>query len=348
MKANEDTMREWLIATRRDFHMFPELSNQEHRTSEKIKEFLKTLDVEVYDLPGLTGLVGLIRGRGDGSTIALRADIDALPIQERTDVPYKSRHEGIMHACGHDVHMTIMLGVAKHVQESGLSRKLKGTLKFLFQHAEERGSGAREMIEHGVLENPRVDKVFACHVSPDLPIGTIGVNRSQSHASADQFSLTIKGKGAHGARPNEGIDPIVAGSYFITAIQTILSRTIKPTDAAVVTVGRFAAGEAPNVIPEEAELEGTIRALNNDVRDRVIQRVREIIHGLEKTFQVTCDFQLHESVPACVNDEDVSSFLYAVASHLLGSDNVQYIPPVTGSEDFAFFALERPSAIIRL
>lgn len=345
---HEEKLSEWLVATRRDLHMYPELSNQERRTGEKIRAVLRKLGIEVYDLPGMTGLVGLIRGGGDGPTIALRADIDALPIQELNDVPYKSQHEGIMHACGHDVHMTIMLGVAKYIQESGLSKELTGNVKFLFQHAEERGTGAKEMIAHGVLEDPRVDRIFACHVSPEHPIGTVGVNRGQSHASADQFSLTIRGKGAHGARPNEGIDPIVAGSYFVTVIQTILSRTIKPTDAAVITVGRFAAGEAPNVIPEEAVLEGTMRALSNDVRDRVVEKIQEIVRGVETTFQVICDLRLLESVPACVNDEDAASFLYDVASHLLGPDNVRYIPPVTGSEDFAFFALERPGAIIRL
>jgi len=328
--------------------MYPEVSNQEIRTSERIKEILRDLNVEVQDLHGSTGLVGLIPCEGHNKTIALRADIDALPIQELNDVSYKSQNDGIMHACGHDVHTTIMLGVAKHIQESALHKEFKGNVKFLFQPAEEVGSGAKGMIAQGVLENPKVDRIFACHVSPDLPVGTAGVSRSQSHASADRFSLVIKGKGAHGGRPNEGIDPIVAGSYFVTAIQSVVGRNIKPNDAAVITVGKFMAGKAANVIPSQADLEGTIRALSDNVRDQLIRRMREIIQGIQQTFNVRCDLQFHESVPVCVNDEDTSSFLYDVATHVLGSDNVQYIPSVTGSEDFAFFAIERPSAMIRL
>jgi amidohydrolase len=345
---SEQGLREWLVATRREFHMHPELSHEEVETTGRIKEILRGLNIEVHDLQGLTGLVGLIRGKGQGKTIALRADIDALPIQELNEVAYKSQRDGTMHACGHDVHTTIMLGVAKHLQESGISKKLKGNVKLLFQPAEEKGTGAREMIARGVLENPKVDKIFACHVSPDLPVGTIGINPTQSHASADWFTLNIKGKGAHGARPSEGIDPIVAGAYFLTAVQSIISRNIPPTDTAVITVGRFAAGSAPNVIPEEARLEGTIRAFRDDIRNQVIERLHEIIHGIEGSFRVSCSFDFHEGMPACINDEHVSGFLHDVASHTLGSEKVKYIPPVTGSEDFALFALERPSAIIRL
>ena len=348
MDLQEDEMRDWLVTTRRDFHRYPEVSNQESRTSKRIKEILGQLGVEVQDLHGLTGLVGLIRGQGQGTTVGLRADIDALPIQELNDVPYKSRHDGIMHACGHDVHTTVMLGVAKQIQESGLRKELKGNVKFLFQHAEEVGSGAKDMIAHGVLENPRVDRIFACHVSPDLPVGTVGVFRTLSHASADRFSLVIEGKGAHGGRPNEGIDPIVAGSYFVTAIQSVVGRNIKPTDAAVITVGKFMAGKAANVIPKQANLEGTIRALSDNVMGQIITRMREIIQGIEQTFGVRCDLKFRGTLPACVNDEDTSSFLYDVAVHVLGSDRVQYLPPVTGSEDFAFFAIERPGAILRL
>jgi amidohydrolase len=345
---NEEKMTDWLVATRREFHMYPELSHEEVKTTERIKEVLRGLNVEVHDLRGLTGLLGLIRGKGRGKTIALRADIDALPIQEQNEVAYKSQRDGIMHACGHDVHTTIMLGVAKYLQESGLCRKLKGNVKFLFQPAEEKGTGAREMIARGVLENPKVHKVFACHVSPEMPVGTIGINPTQSHASADWFTLGIKGKGAHGAHPSEGIDPIVAGAYFITAVQSIISRNVPPTETAVITVGRFEAGSAANVIPEDARLDGTIRAFRADIRNQVIERLREIIQGIEETFRVTCSFEFYEGMPACVNDEHVSGFLYDVASHMLGSEKVNYLPPVTGSEDFALFAIERPSAIIRL
>jgi amidohydrolase len=348
MDDNQEELTDWLVATRREFHMHPELSNEEVETTERITEILRGINVEVHHLRGLPGVVGLIRGKAPGKTIALRADIDALPIQELNEAAYKSQRNGIMHACGHDVHTTIMLGVAKCIQESGIAEKLKGNVKFLFQPAEEKGTGAREMIARGVLENPAVDKIFACHVSPELPVGTIGINPTQTHASADWFSLCIKGKGAHGAHPSEGIDPIVAGASFITAVQSIVSRNVPPTETAVVTVGKFTAGSAANVIPEEAHLEGTIRAFTTHIRNQVIERLGEVVRGIEGSFRVSCNLTFHEGTPACNNDEQVVGFLQDVASSVLGSDKVSAIPPSTGSEDFALFAIERPSALIRL
>lgn len=348
MDFDEKIMKNWLVSTRNDFHMHPELSNSEIQTTKKIKEVLEDINVDVREIDGSTGLVGLIRGKSNDKTIALRADIDALPIQELTEVPYKSKNDGVMHACGHDVHTTIMLGVAKHIQESGLFREIKGNVKFLFQPAEENGTGAKIMIEKGVLENPKVDSVFACHVSPDLPVGTVGVSKTLSHASADIFTIVIKGKGAHGGRPHEGIDPIVAGASVVSAVQSIISRNLKPTDTAVITFGKFTAGKAVNVIPEKAYIGGTIRTFEKDVRDLVVERMKEILQGTEKTFQVTCSLELEGNLPSSVNDEKTSSFLYRVAGDVLGSHNVRYIPPVTGSEDFAYFTIERPSAMIRL
>jgi len=348
MNDSDKELNDWLIANRREFHMHPELSTEENDTAERVKKILRSLDVDVYELQGLTGVVGLIRGKAPGKTIALRADMDALPIQELNEVAYKSQNNGVMHACGHDVHTTIMLGVAKAIQESGIAKKLKGNVKLLFQPAEERGIGAREMIARGVLEDPAVDKIFACHVSPELPVGTIGINPAQSHASADWFSLYIKGKGAHGAHPSDGIDPIVAGASFITALQSIVSLNIAPTETAVVTVGTFAAGSAANVIPEEANLEGTVRAFRTDIRDHVIERLREMTRGIETAFRVSCTLEIREGMPACVNDRHVAEFLYDAASAVLGSEKVSYIPPSTGSEDFALFAREKPSALIRL
>lgn len=348
MDFNEKIMKNWLVSTRSDFHMHPELSNSEIQTTKKIKEILEDINVDVSEIDGSTGLVGLIRGKSNDKTIALRADIDALPIQELNEVPYKSKNDGVMHACGHDVHTTIMLGVAKYIQESGLFKEIKGNVKFLFQPAEENGTGAKIMINKGVLENPKVDSVFACHVSPDLPVGTVGVSKTLSHASADIFNIVIKGKGAHGGRPHEGIDPIVAGSSVVSAVQSIISRNLKPTDTAVITFGKFTAGKAVNVIPEKAYIGGTIRTFEKDVRDLVVERMKEILQGTEKTFQVTCSLEFEGNLPSSVNDEKTSSFLYSVAGDVLGSNNVRYIPPVTGSEDFAYFTIERPSAMIRL
>jgi amidohydrolase len=348
MPVDEHQMERWLVETRRDFHMHPEISNQEHRTTQRILEILHGFGVEARRLEGMTGAVGLIRGAQPGRTIALRADIDALPVQELNEVPYRSTREGVMHACGHDAHTTVMLGVAKSIMESGLASRLRGNAVFLFQPAEERVTGAREMIARGVLEDPRVDWVIAGHVVPDLPAGTVGLFRAQSHASADRFSVFIQGKGAHGGRPNEGVDPIVAGAYFVTAVQSILGRNVKPTEPAVVTIGKFVAGTVGNVIPDRADLEGTIRALSSEVRSQLMERLVEVREGMDRTFGVRSTLEFQEGVPVCVNDEGVSAFLHQAAVDLLSEENVRYLQPSMGAEDFALFAEKRPSSIVRL
>jgi len=348
MEFMDKNFAEWLIRVRRDFHMQPETLFEEVRTTERIKALLNELGIEHHGFEDMTGVVGLVRGSQPGKAIGLRADIDALPVQELNELPYISRHEGRMHACGHDAHTAIMLGVAKQITASSLSEQIKGNVKFLFQPAEEGGGGARKMIEHGVLENPHVDRIVAGHMGPDMEVGTVGIYSAQSHASADRFRLIIRGKGGHGGRPHQTIDPIVAGAHFVTALQSVVGRNIDPIDGAVITVAKFRAGEAENVIPEYAELAGTIRALVQPVRQKVWQRIREISCGIENTFGVKCDLELIEGYPACTNDEEVSHFLHQISSDLLGPDKVEYIPPTTGAEDFAYFSLERPSAIIRL
>ena len=348
MFTSDSKLRQWLVDVRRDLHMHPEISFQEKRTTHKISEMLAGFGVEVQKFPDMTGVLGLIRGSATGPTIALRADIDALPIQERNDIDYRSKTDRVMHACGHDANTTIMLGVAKRLTESGIASKLNGSVKFLFQPAEERVGGAKAMIARGVLDNPNVDRVIAGHMSPDLPVGTVGIFRDIGYASSDRFELTIRGKGSHGARPEEGIDPIVAGSYFVTQLQSILSRNIKPTKAGVITVGKFTSGDAPNVIPEFAHLEGSIRALSADIRSQLIQRLESIAVALEKSFEVACDFQLQEGVPVLVNNREVAEFLFQTSADVIGPDKVSYLPPIMGSEDFSYFTLERPGAIMRL
>lgn len=345
---NKQDFLSWLVDVRRDLHQHPEISNGELRTTEVIARILNELNIEVQQFANMTGAVGLIKGHADGPTIGLRADIDALPIQELNDVSYKSQNEGIMHACGHDAHTTIMLGVAKKIMDKDLPLQLKGNVKFFFQPAEERVAGAKAMISEGVLENPYVDRVIAGHMAPDLPVGKVGIFKGQGYASADRFVLNIIGKGTHGGRPNEGIDPIVAGAFFVTQIQSIIGRNIKPTDTAVISVGKFSAGNVSNVIPESANLEGTIRALSMETRRFVIQRLKEVVTGLETMFGVKCDFEIREGVPPGVNDGQISAFLYEISVEILGAGNVEYLPPVTGAEDFAYFAMERPSAIMRL
>lgn len=339
----------WLSQIRRDFHGHPEIGFQELRTTSRIKEILEDLGVEILDLPGInTGAVGLIRGRPGGKTLALRADIDALPIKELNDVPYKSTVEGMMHACGHDAHTAIMLGVAKQVTESGLKEKIKGNLKFIFQPAEERISGADKMIQAGVLKQPQVDRIIACHMDPDLPLGQASVYNGVSHAAADLFRMRIQGKGGHGARPEESTDPIVAGAYFVTALQTIISREISPMEPGVITVGSLRAGTAGNIIPDEAVLEGTVRSLNQEVRNKIIERIAEMALGLEKTFRVVTKYQFIAGVPPCVNDESVSSLLFEASAAIIGADNLVRLNPTMVGEDFALFSQIVPGSIMSM
>ena len=348
MSYDWERLNEWLIEVRREFHMHPEISNLEVRTTARVVEMLTSFGIEVRTFDDMTGAVGLLRGEQPGKTIALRADIDALPLRELNEVPYKSKTDEAMHACGHDANTAIMLGVAKMLTESGAGRSLKGNVKFLFQPAEERVSGAAEMIARGVLNDPDVDCVIAGHMDPTLSAGRIGIYETQGYASADHFFINVTGKGTHGGRPNEGIDPIVAAAHFVTAIQSVVGRNIKPTDAAVISIGKFVSGTVGNIIPEKAELEGTVRALTQEVREYLLKRIHEICEGIESTFQVKCDVRVDHSVPPCTNDREVSAFLHETAVGVLDDDHVSYLEPMMGAEDFALFTLERPGAIIRL
>ena len=339
----------WLSATRRDFHQHPELAHREFRTTTKIKELLASLGARFQELPGLeTGAVAIFEGRAGERTLALRADIDALPMTELNDVPYKSVHEGVMHSCGHDCHTAIMLGVAKHVVESGLLTEIKGCLKFIFQPAEEIVAGARRMIEAGALDSPRVDRILALHMNNDLTAGQVGLYKGVSHAHTDSFQLLIQGKGVHGAHPHDGIDPIVAGAQFVTALQTIVGRNVDPLDSAVISVGQFQAGTAPNIIPDQALLKGTVRTFKNEVRGLVMQRLQEIAEGLRTSFRVGVDYRFIPGVPSTINNEAVAAALYEAAAKIVGTENVSYLSPKMGGEDFGLFTQRIPGAFMRL
>ncbi len=348
MFSSVPQMSDWLIKIRRQFHQNPELSFKEHTTTATISKILKQLNVDVRTFDNVTGAVGLLKGAQDGPTIGLRADIDALPITELNDVSYKSSNIGIMHACGHDAHTAMLLGTAKKIVDSGLMSRVKGNVKLFFQPAEELGSGAKALIERGVLENPYVDRVIATHVAPDLPVGQMGVFRGKGMASANRFELTITGKGAHGAKPDEGADPIVAASDFVMAIQTVVSRNISPREPAVVTVGKFKSGNAANIIPHAAYLEGSIRALTEDMRRLLTKRLEQIAAGIAQTYQVTCDFKMFDGIPCLHNDNQVAEELHQISESILGSENVKILEPVMGSEDFALFTNARPGAMFRL
>ncbi|RLB68800.1 MAG: amidohydrolase [Deltaproteobacteria bacterium] len=342
------TMRQWLSDVRRDFHRHPEIAFEERRTTDKIASLLRKMELDVQLFTDLTGVVGLCKGDNSGPTIGLRADIDALPIQERGQSSYRSVYDGVMHACGHDVNTAIMLGVAKKLVMNNVPLAMRGQVKFLFQPAEETGSGAKAMIERGVLANPSVDRIVAGHMSPNIPLGRAGIFKRLGYASSDHFTLVITGKGAHAARPEDGNDPIVATANLILQLQTIISRNITPTGAGVITVGKLQSGDVANAIPEQSVLEGTIRALSPAVRELIVKRLKELVAGLQVSFGVECNLLIHEGVPSCVNDEEVAVFLYEVASEVLGSGQVDFIEPIMGSEDFAYFARACPSAIMRL
>ncbi|MEE4165567.1 MAG: amidohydrolase, partial [Desulfocapsaceae bacterium] len=267
MNFKKHRLFDWLSEVRRDIHRNPEIAFEETRTTDRIKEILTCYGVDLVELEApATGAVGVVECQPGDRVLALRADIDGLPMEELNQAPYRSRRPGFMHACGHDGHTAIMLGVARELMETGLKNELKGAVKFIFQPAEEGVSGARVMIENGVLQTPRVDRIVAGHMWPELKAGQVGIYRQVSHASTDRFSVTITGKGAHGAKPHHGTDPILAGGHFITAVHSIVSRNLDPAQAAVVTVGQFTSGTAANVIPASAYMQGTVRAFTEDVR----------------------------------------------------------------------------------
>ncbi len=339
---------DWLISLRRDFHAHPELAFEEYRTTEKITELLEALGIEVQRFKTHTGVTALLRGSSEGPTIALRADIDALPVNELGRAPYRSCYDGRMHACGHDANTAIMLGVARRLVDDDVMRHCHGNVKFIFQPAEEKLSGASTMIDAGVLDSPKVDCLLAGHMSPDLPVGRIGVFKNIGYASSDSFDITIVGKGTHGARPEEGNDPIVAAAALVTLLQSVISRNVKPTLAGVLTVGMFQGGTAGNVIPESVQMAGTIRALDASVRKLLIRRLKEVAEGIASTYGVNCQVRIYDGSPVLVTDETVSAFLYETARKVVGANNVSYVPPIMGSEDFAFFTRLRPATIIRL
>jgi amidohydrolase len=335
-----------IVADRRDIHAHPELGYQERRTAALVAARLRDLGIEVRDGVGTTGVVGVIRGHSPGRTVLLRADMDALPIQEENEVPYASRTPGVMHACGHDAHTAILLGAARLLAER--RAEIAGTVKLVFQPAEEGGAGALRMIEEGVLDDPPVDAAFGLHVDADRYVGQVALRAGPAMAAADSFTITITGRGGHAASPHRAVDPIVVGAQMITALQTLVSREVSPTEPAVVTVASLSAGTTDNVIPAVATLRGTVRTFSSEVRQQVEARLREIAQGIAAAMRATAEVSYRTGYPVLHNDPAQVELVRAVVGELLGPEAVVERGPVMGAEDFAFVLQRVPGAYLHL
>ncbi|ELC8452806.1 M20 metallopeptidase family protein [Clostridium perfringens] len=340
-------LKDLLVALRRDFHENPELGFEEWRTSGKIKEFLTNEGIE-YRETAKTGVCGIIKGtlKDDSKKdrcIALRADIDGLPMDDKKTCSYSSKIKGRMHACGHDAHTTILLGAAKLLSRH--RDKFSGTVKLLFEPAEETTGGAPIMIEEGVLENPRVEKIIGLHVEETLDAGQIMIKKGVVNAASNPFTIKIKGRGGHGAYPHMAVDPIVMASQVVLGLQTIVSREIKPVNPAVVTVGSINGGTAQNIIPDEVILKGVIRTMTLEDRAYAKERLREIATSICTAMRGECEIDIEESYPCLYNNSSVVDLVTEAAKEIIGSQNVkEQEAPKLGVESFAYFALERDSA----
>lgn len=333
-----------MVEVRRDLHAHPELSFLELRTSEKIASALEELGLEVKRNVATTGVVGLLRGGADGPTIALRADMDALPLTEKTGLPFASTNPGVMHACNHDGHMAMLLGAAMVL--AGMRGSLRGNVKFIFQPGEEGYAGARQMIEEGVLEDePKIEAAFALHIDPMAPSGTFAVRPGPMMACADMFTLSIVGRGGHGAVPSSTVDPVFVSGHVITALQGIASRQVSALDSIVLSICTLGAGEGMTIIPDTVEMGGTVRMFNPALRKKMPSMMEKIIEGVTSAFGARYSLGYIHGYPATVNDPDFTELALSAAEAVLGSDNVRVLEsPRMPSEDFSFFLERVPGA----
>ncbi|WP_438301546.1 M20 aminoacylase family protein [Pseudomonas sp. NMS19W] len=339
-------LEEEMIALRQHIHAYPELSFEEFATADLVAGKLSEWGYEVHRGLGGTGVVGLLRQGNGGKMIGLRADMDALPIIEQTGLPYSSRHEGVMHACGHDGHTAMLLAAARYLAES---RDFDGSLAVIFQPAEEGDGGAQRMLDDGLFELFPCDAVFAMHNMPGLPVGKLGFLEGPFMASTDTVTIRVDGVGGHGAMPHKAVDPVLAGSAIVMALQSIVSRTVDPLDTAVVTVGAFHAGMAANVIPDHAELQLSVRALKASVRDELIERITRIAQAQASGFgaRATVDVDEAQRFPALFNDEARTAFARQVAVDWVGEEGlIPNMKPLTGSEDFAVMLQRCPGCYL--
>lgn len=337
-----------LIQIRRHLHAHPELSFQEYETAAFVAAQLDKLSIPYQQGISGTGLVALIKGRNpEKKCIALRADMDALPIVEENDIPYRSKNEGVMHACGHDVHTTCLLGAAAILQQH--REQFEGTIKLIFQPGEEKSpGGASLMIEAGVLENPRPEAIFGLHVYPQLPAGKAGFRNGRYMASADEIYITIVGKGGHAALPQQTVDPIAVAAMVITGLQQIVSRKSDPLSPTVLTFGKIAGGSATNIIPEKVELMGTLRAFDETWRKEALQLVRTITTQICSAYGAEAVIEIPDGYPALYNDPATTDEARAFATAFLGSSNVAEVDMRMGAEDFSFYTLHTKGCFFRI
>ena len=337
-----------VVANRRYLHTNPELSFQEYNTAKFVAQKLKDIGLTPHEGIANTGVVAIIEGRNPSSkVIGLRADMDALPIFEKNDVPYKSQNEGVMHACGHDAHTSSLLGTAKILHQ--LREDFEGTIKLIFQPAEEKApGGASIMIKEGVLENPSLTSMLGQHVAPNIPVGKIGFREGMYMASTDEVYMTIKGKGGHGAMPDQLIDPVLIASHVIVSLQQIISRNRKPANPSVLSFGRFIADGVTNVIPNEVTIQGTFRCMDEEWREDGLRRMKKMAEGITEAMGGVCEFEIVKGYPFLKNHPELTRRIKAEATTFMGQENVIDLDLWMAGEDFAFYSQVVDSCFYRL
>lgn len=345
---------EEVVDWRRHFHQNPELSNREVETAAYIADYLRSLGIEVETEVAHTGVVGILEGGEEGPVVGLRADIDALPVTERTDVPFKStktttylsEEVGVMHACGHDTHIAMLMGAAKILAD--MKDQLAGTVKFIFQPAEEGAppgeeGGAELMVKEGVLENPDVDVIFGQHINSQTEVGKIRYRPEGTMAASDRFVITVKGKQTHGSTPWTGVDPITTSAKIIEGLQSIISRQTELTKAAaVISVGKIQGGVRNNIIPEETEMIGTIRTLDTDMQEKIHEKIRHVVTTTAESMGATAEVEIQKGYPVTYNDPELTETMLPSLQSTAGADNLILSDAITGAEDFSFFQKEVP------
>ncbi|QRG70071.1 M20 metallopeptidase family protein [Brevibacillus choshinensis] len=344
--SKASSLKEQVTAWRRDFHQNPELGFEEVRTSERVARHLEHMGLEVRRGVGRTGVVGLLRGRQPGPTIGLRADMDALPIQDQKQTAYRSTVPGKMHACGHDAHTSILMGAAQFLSQQ--ERPEKGNIAFVFQPAEEGLGGASEMIKDGLLTAYNIEAMAGLHVYPGLPTGQISCVRNVSCAAADRIRINIIGRGGHAAHPHQAIDSVAVTAEVLSALQHIASRQVNPLDPIVITIGKIQGGIASNVIAPEVELLGTVRTLNPALREQMPGKIEAVVKGVTMALGASYEFDYHFGYPSIVNDDQMVDLLLATSDQVLGAGKYQMVTPSMGGEDFSYYTEQVPGVFFRL